>query len=111
MALSTYGKGYLLTAHSSHPQYAKYYYYDTHGFTDTPKKMEHLHTQDFGILRPWMVFQEERFRIFDYECGAKFIKDEPTTSASSFTMSDDLIINDSYKVWQGIPIDTTSGDG
>ena len=86
-----------------------YYYYDTHGFTDTPKKMEHLHTQDFGIHADGWFFKKS-FRIFDYE-WCLFIKDEPPTSASSFTMSDDPIINDSIKYGKDtLPTPHVSGD-
>lgn len=111
MALSTYGKGYLLTTHSSHPQYAKYYYYDTHGFTDTPQEDGTFTYSGFwnSKAKGWF-FKKSSFAYLTSECGAKFIKDEPTTSASSFTMSDDLSSMTLTKYGKGYLLTPASGD-
>lgn len=114
MALSTYGKGYLLTTHSSHPQYAKYYYYDTHGFTDTQQEDgTFTHAGFWNSKAKGWFFRKSSFTYLTSECGAKFIKDEPTTSASaseSFTMSDDLSSMTLTKYGKGYLLTPASGD-
>ena len=96
MALSTYGRGYLLTAHSSHPQYAKYYYYDTHGFTDSQQEDgTFTHAGFWNSKAKGWFFKKSCFTYLTSVAGAKFIKSESSSasssaSASKFIMSDDL---------------------
>lgn len=88
MALTSYGKGYLLTTHSSDANYGKYYYYDTHGFTDT--EMDEGTFTHVGFwnskAKGWFFRKSSLQYLTDVAC-AKFIKDEPS---DSFVMSDDL---------------------
>ena len=90
MALSTYGKGYLLTAHSSHPNYGMYYYYDTHGFTNSIQENGTFTISGFWNSKATGWFFNKRAFSYLTGLGVKFIKDEASAPSSSFKMSDDL---------------------
>ena len=92
MAITTYGKGYLVTTHSKHPQYAKYYYYDTHGFTNSQQEDgTFTHAGFWNSKAKGWFFRKSSLQYLTDVAGAKLIKDEPThQNTSTFTMSDDL---------------------
>lgn len=111
MALSTYGKGYLLTTVKSHPHYAKYYYSDTHGFSDTvPANGTYTHLGYWNSNGNGWFFRKSSFTYLTSVAGVKFIKDEPTASTSSFTMSEDLSSMNLTHYGKGYLLTPSSGD-